>query len=233
MTGRAAFPHCLMFEDESASLFLMTSRTVFALQMKGEVPWFLVDVVAVRVMAVDAAHLSFRDEMVIRHPELAVGLQVALKAGLWIALGIDDELFETLPAARDVFAARSVAGLTARFARHLHGGGMETAMGAGGELFEVVGVTICAGGVADKLRAFDRRWNGGGGCQCRAGDPQRQRCHWQQDRQPSSFPRLGCHAGIVGSCSALANLGQKRTINEPNGTNEDPYPDQLLSAAHC
>jgi len=90
----AAFPHRFVFEDVRPALLRVAFETgVIDGRMRGvtavDGPAF------VRVMAVRATDAPFLQRMMIGKAEIAALLQMALKAGFWIAAGVDNRPGET------------------------------------------------------------------------------------------------------------------------------------------
>ena len=206
MTGRAAFAHRLVFKDKTTGLILMTTGTVFTLESERKILGLPVDVTTMRIVTINAAHFAFRHEVMIRQTKLGMSLEMAIETSLRILPGIDDELVELLPAGGDMSAAGTVTRFAAGFPCHLQGLRMEPAVSAGRKLLHVVRMAIRAGGVANELGTGNLGRKRRGGRECRTGNPDGQRRHRHQCRQPSFNPWFLCHVVIVGSCSALANL---------------------------
>ena len=107
-----------------------------------------------RIVALDAVHLSFHDRMVLRQGKFSMGFQMALKTGVWILPGIHNE-FSTAPTDLNVFAARTVTGFTTALAglgfRHKGHACVRT----GGELADVVGMAVKAREITSVVGAGD------------------------------------------------------------------------------
>jgi hypothetical protein len=165
----AAFAQCGMFEYKRPRLLPMTLGAGFVPSRHGKPPGRLHDIEAVGVVALGAIHFAFSDRMMLGQVEFGVDVQMALKAGLRILARVDDKFFASSSADCHVFTGRAVA----RFASVLSGGSgvrnTEPSVGTGGERTRDFGVTIHAGFVTDKSRAFnhggrhDRSLDGGTG----------------------------------------------------------------------
>ena len=161
VAGGASFAQGFVFENERATLFAMTLRAGFVEARHGEAAGGLHDVVAVRVVTIHAVHLAFDDWMMLREAEFRMDVEMTLKTGGGIFAGIDDESSATAADA-DVFAGGPVAGFAAGDLSKFDVVLVEAAVGAGGEGARDVGMTIHAGGVADKMSAGNMRWHGHG-----------------------------------------------------------------------
>jgi hypothetical protein len=107
MAGDAAFPEGGVLEQEGPGLFPMTGGARFVQTGHGQAPGRLEKVGAVRVVALDAIHLSVNDRMMMGHVEFSQGVLMALETGGGIPAWIHDEL--PRPSALDMFAAGAVA----------------------------------------------------------------------------------------------------------------------------
>ena len=151
----AAFAQCGMFEYKRPRLCPMALGTGFVPPCHREAAGRLHNVQAMRVVALGAIHFAFRDRMMLGQVEFSVHIQMALKAGLRIFARVDDKFFASRSADRHVFTGRSVARFASVLSCGSGVGNTEPGVGTGGERTRDFGVTIHAGFVADKGRAFD------------------------------------------------------------------------------
>jgi len=154
----ATFAQGFMFENERAGLFAVALRTVFVQARHGEAACGLKDILAVRVVTLDAIHPPFNNWMMLGQTELGLGLEMALKTGGGLLAGIDDE-FATAAAGLDMLAAGSMARFASGLTAHLRGIHVDAGVGAGGKVAGNIGVTIVASSIADVScsRDFRRR----------------------------------------------------------------------------
>lgn len=157
MTTRAALPHGFVFEDKPPSLFLVTLGAVFPLQLKRELALWLANLPSVRLVAIHAVHLPLRNEVMIRHAEFRVRLEVAVKTGRRILPRIHDEFVQTLTTRGHMPTARPVTGFTTCFPGHLELRGMKLPVRTRRKNPRVIGVTINACSIAHKGGTFDLR----------------------------------------------------------------------------
>ena len=108
MAGRATFTNGFVLEGEGAGLDSVAIRAgVVDLGYRGAA--------LMRVMAIAAAHLASEHRMAVGHRELSLLVEMALEAGFWRFLGVDDGA--SAAAGFHVLAAWAVAG----FATHVLG----------------------------------------------------------------------------------------------------------------
>ena len=152
----ATFAECCVFEDEGPGLFAMALRAVFVDARHGQAARRFHDIHAVRVVALDTAHFSFNDRVMLRKVEFRASFLVALKARFGVFPGINNKFFLTTTAGRgDVLAAGAVTGFTAGLAGHFGIIDAQTCVRAGGKNAGDIGMTIQAGLVSDVSGAFD------------------------------------------------------------------------------
>lgn len=107
VANRAAFAHRFMFKHKWTRLFAMTLRAAFVQARHRKTARRTHDVATVRIVALNAIHPAFNHRMMLRQVELGVSFQMALKTGVRVFAGIDDEL-PTSSARGNMFAARSM-----------------------------------------------------------------------------------------------------------------------------
>src|SRR5580765_7621399 len=113
VANRAAFPHRGVLEDERPGLLAMRLAAGFILARHSQASSGLQDVHPMRVMALDAIHLSFKDRMMLGKVELRARFLMALETGFGVFARIQDKFLRAAATRhRDVLAARAVAGLT-------------------------------------------------------------------------------------------------------------------------
>lgn len=169
VAGHAPFAQRLVAEDVGLALLAMAVGARLVQSRGGESTLGFVDVKAVRVVALAAVEFAFKDLVVVRQPELRVGLDVAGEAGFRRLTRVDDELVMPLSAGLDVLAARPVARLATRLAGEARAVRVKAPVCARGEGAGVVRVALSAGLVADEGRALDLRRGGHGALYGRAG----------------------------------------------------------------
>ena len=111
MAARASFAHGFMFEDEGAGLFPMAVGALLVQARHGESARGFHDLVAVRIVALNAIHLALDDRVAVGEVELRVHIEVALKASRGILPGIIDEA--AAAGSLNMLARGPVAGLAA------------------------------------------------------------------------------------------------------------------------
>jgi len=73
-----------------------------------------------RIVALDAIHLAFKNRVMLRQMKFRAGFLVALEASLRVFAGIDDKFLKAAPTGHgDVLAARTMAGFAAVLAGHV------------------------------------------------------------------------------------------------------------------
>src|SRR5437899_7160018 len=92
VTDRAALAERGVLEDEGPGLFAMAFGAGLVQPPHGKSTLRLHDVLAVRIMALDAVHLAFGDGMMLGEMKLRLNFLVTLEARLGFLAGIDDEL---------------------------------------------------------------------------------------------------------------------------------------------
>ena len=113
VANRAAFAQRGVLEDERPGLLAMTLAAGFVLARHSQASSGLQDVHPMRIMALDAIHLSFKDRMMLGKVELRARFLMALETGFGVLARIQDKFLRTAATGhRDVLAARAVAGLT-------------------------------------------------------------------------------------------------------------------------
>src|SRR4051812_39485710 len=111
MANDTAFAQSLMLVNKRLGLLAMTRGARLVQASHRHASGRLADVLAVRVVALNAIHFSFQHRVMLGKIELGVGLQMAGETGCRIAARVDDE-FPTSAPCGNMFAAGSVAGFT-------------------------------------------------------------------------------------------------------------------------
>src|SRR4051812_31969684 len=91
MADRASFSQRLMFENKWPRLLAMTLTATFILSRHRKAALWLQDVLAMRIVALDAIHVPFVDRMMLWQAKLSLNLQMAIVASRWILPWVDDE----------------------------------------------------------------------------------------------------------------------------------------------
>lgn len=149
VAGGAALPQCGMLENKRAGLFAVAGGAPFVEARHGQAPARFEDIAAVRVVALGAIHLVFKQRMMLRKTKLCFHRAMTLETGGGILAGIDDR-FAPAPAADDMEAARAVAGFAAGLA---HGAGIiqtDARVRAGQEVTTDISVALGASVIADE-----------------------------------------------------------------------------------
>lgn len=162
VAGNAAFAQRLVPEDVRPGLLAVAVRARLVQAREREAALGLVDVEAVRVVALATVEPAFEDLVTMWQPEFRVRLEVAREARLRRLARIDNELVAALSTRLNVPAARPVAGLAAGLAGEARAVRVETPVRARGESAGVVRVAVGAGGVAGERRPFDGGRSGDG-----------------------------------------------------------------------
>jgi hypothetical protein len=123
VTNRASLSERFVLKYKWAGLFAMTLSAVLIQARHGQAPGrsaasatWLKDVAAVRIVALNAIHVSLHDRMMLRQPKFGFGLQMTLETRSRVFSRVDNEFAPT--ATRfDVLASRAMA----RFATGLTG----------------------------------------------------------------------------------------------------------------
>ena len=157
MAGGASFAQRCVLEDKGPRLRLMALAARFVQADHRDSFGRFHDVQAVRIVALHAIHLAFRDGMMLGKVEFGIDVQVAFVTSLRILARVDDELLPPGASHCDMFAGRAVARFTSVLARRLAAFKMQPRMGAGGERPGDVRVTIETGFVAYKSCALNDR----------------------------------------------------------------------------
>jgi len=108
VTDSAAFAHGFVFEDKWTRLLAMALLAAFVLPCHGQSTFRLENVAPVRIVALDATHVTFNDRMMLRQAKFRLNVRVTLKTGCRIISRVDDEFGAA--ARLDVFAAGTVTG---------------------------------------------------------------------------------------------------------------------------
>jgi len=168
VTHGAPFSEGFVFENKWPRLLPMALRAVL-IQPRHRQParWFE-NVAAVRVVALDAVHVTFNHWMMLRHAEFRFRLQMALKTRSWVFSRVHDEL--TPSATRlDVLASGAVAGFAACLAAESGVVDVDTSVGTGGKNSGNVRMTIGAGAISDISCAWNIRRRNHRSSESRAG----------------------------------------------------------------
>lgn len=157
VANSAALTHRLMLKEHRLRLLTMTSRTGLIPATHGESAPGLHDVAPVRIMALNAVHVTFRQRMMLGQFEVRVDVLVAAETSLRIFSRVMNESVATA-ADLDVLAAGPMAG----FATGSAGGPVPIQMHSGvhivGKHFGDGPVAIDARLVADKRCPFNNWW---------------------------------------------------------------------------
>ena len=112
------------------------------------------DLVAVRIVALNAIHAAFDHGMMLGEIKLRVNIEMALETGARIFARIDDEAAASTTHF-NVLARRTVAGFAAGDVREFDVVFVQLAVGTGWEEARDVGVALDAGSIADVVCALD------------------------------------------------------------------------------
>ena len=110
----------------------MTLRAVLVQPRHGKAARRLENVAAVRVVALNAIHLTFHDRVMLRQTKFGLSLQMALETGARILAGIHNE-FATAAPGFDMLASRAMARFATRLAVVFRVLDMHARVGAGGK----------------------------------------------------------------------------------------------------
>lgn len=156
VTTRATFAHGRVFKGHRLGLFPVTLGARLVDPRHCQTTRRFENLRTMRIVALNAVHLSFEDRMMLGKMELRLDIQMALQTGLRVFARIDDEV-SAGGAQRSVFAARTVTGFTAILPGHAGTFQMQTAVRTRGKLSRNIPVTISADLVAHESRAFNVR----------------------------------------------------------------------------
>jgi hypothetical protein len=156
VTHGAPFAQGFVFENKWPRLLPMALCAVL-IQPRHRQParWFEY-VAAVRIVALDAVHVTFNHWMMLRHAEFRFRLQMALKTRSRVFSRVHNKLTSS-SACLDVLAAGPVAGFAARFAVESGVVDVDTGMGTGGKNSGNIRMTLGTGAIADIGCARDIR----------------------------------------------------------------------------
>jgi hypothetical protein len=155
MANRATFAHCFVLENKRPALFAMTLRARFVKPRHRKPARPLHYVMAMRVMAVDAIHVSFDHGMMLRQIEFRMDVDVTLETRRRIFAWIDNQA----PPAADahMFAGGAVARFATGHLRELDVILVKAPMRAGWKRACDVRVTIHTTRIPDEVRARNAR----------------------------------------------------------------------------
>lgn len=151
VTNVATFAQRFVLEDKGSCLFAVALRATFVLSRHRQSARRFENVAAVRIVAIHTTHAAFNDRMMLRKTEFGMNIKMTLKTGRRVIARIDDECCAA--AGFDVFAAGTVTGFATGFADHRRIFKMNPRVRAGGKFPDDIGVAVCAGFVADVMRA--------------------------------------------------------------------------------
>lgn len=154
VAGRATVAHGLMLESVGTSLFAVALRAPCIEPSHRQTSGRFHDVEAVRVMALGAIHVSFRQRMMVRQVELSLCLQMAGVTGRGVATGIENELSATSTDG-DMPAARAMARLAASLAHARNGLKTHAGVSTARKSAHVVCVAFVTRLIANKGRTLD------------------------------------------------------------------------------
>lgn len=180
----AAFAQCRMIEHVKPRLLAMALRATFVEPRHRESAGGLHDVRAVRVVALDAIHLTFDDRMMMRQIEFGVRLQVALETGGSVLAGIENE-FPAPTTSLNVKARCAVTRFATSLSLQLRVFKMQPRVRAGGESPRDVRVAVETNFVADERGSGNlRRRDDGAGDGGTRDENERARASDKYSRQP-------------------------------------------------
>jgi hypothetical protein len=207
MTDGAAFAQRRMLEYKRSRLRLVTLGAILVLPGNREAARGFHNVLAVRIVALDAVHFSFNDRVMLRKVKFGAKLEMALKASLRILARIDYEFLKPASAAhRDMFASRAVAGLAPALPRHLIVVGVQSRMRARRKSAHDIRMTVLAGFVSNEGRPVNSQRSNRSNVNSRAGiDKQR---------------------GAHGACA-------KRNRRQPADTTWPYFPHEMEGRSSC
>jgi hypothetical protein len=141
------------------------------------------DVEAMRVVALNAIHLTFQHRMMLWQMELGIRRNVTLKAGFRLFARVEDE-FSATTAGSDVFAPGAMTRFATLLARHFCVGQMQPRMRARRKCARDWLMTIRACFVTNVTGAFNLRRGHHGSLKRRAGVKKhdRSRCDHEQEQ---------------------------------------------------
>lgn len=151
VTDGAAFAQGFVLKDKWTGLVLVTLGAALILSSHCQAAFGFENVTAVRVVAVDAIHVTFDDRVMLRQIELALDIEMALKTAVRFFPRVDNE--SGAAAGTDMFAAGTMAGFAAAHAGHGRISNMQAGVRAGWKFADNFCMTIGAGLVADVMRA--------------------------------------------------------------------------------
>lgn len=157
MTDGAAFPQGRVFENERPGLIAVALGASFVQPGHGETMRRFHDVLAVRIVTLNAVHFAFNYRMMLRQVEFRIDLNVALKTGFRALAGIDDE-FPPSASNRNMFAGRAMARFTALHPRQLGVVQAQSGMRAGWKCVADGRMTLQANLVAKISGTFNIWW---------------------------------------------------------------------------
>ena len=152
----ATFAHGFVLENEWPCLVAMASRAIFVEPRHRESARRFHDVGAVRIVALDAVHFVFKNQVMIRQLKFRVGLQVALKTSGSIFPGVENK-FPATATSPNMQAARAVTGLATTLPFQLRVFKMQPRMRTGVENPRDVRVALETNFVADESCAGNFR----------------------------------------------------------------------------
>ncbi len=152
----AAFPQRFVLEDKGAGLLAVALGATFVEARHRQPLGSLEDVRSVRIVALDTVHSAFQHRMMLGQIELTMRLEVTAQARGGVLAGVDDEL-RTPAGGFDVLAAWPVTRFASRLPGHFCILQVNARVSAGGENARNIGVAICAGFIADVVRARNFR----------------------------------------------------------------------------
>ena len=148
----AAFTQRLMLIDVDPALLSVTGHTGFIDTGHRKSCRRFHNVQSMWIMTLDAVHFSFHHRVVIGQMELALSLQMALKAGLRIVARVGDELPSAAPGC-DMETPGSVARLTSMQISRLRSWDLNLGVATHPKRTRNIGMTFEAGLIANETRA--------------------------------------------------------------------------------
>jgi len=154
----AALAQCFVLEHVRRGLFRMALDANGVALLQPQAASGLVDIPAVRLVAIDTGHAPLEHAMMVRHGELAVCGNVALEAGQRVVARVHDVRRQAGP---DVFAASAVARFAAGHRCPVDiVAAIKTTVRTAGEVAMNFLVTLRTGLVADERRPGNLRRRG-------------------------------------------------------------------------
>jgi hypothetical protein len=148
MTHRAPLPQGFVLKNKRPRLLPMTLSAILIQPRHCQAARRFENIAPVRIVALNAIHVTFNDRMMLRHPKFSLRLQMTLETSGWIFARVHNKF--AAPTARfDMFAARPVARFATRLPAELCIIDMHTGMRTGRKYSGDIRVTLRTGAITD------------------------------------------------------------------------------------